>query len=115
MPSLPYVLRDEDMKELSHLFDINKTFQKSSAHDERGFSLMTSVNTTSRKLPFDQSLNYRGPTSSMVIMETVVSAYPKKKSEKYSISYVHTFIYGIKIIIRSIPADVHMQTPINSY
>ncbi|KII68498.1 hypothetical protein RF11_06936 [Thelohanellus kitauei] len=37
-----YVMRDEDMKELSRMLDIYETFQASSADCEHGFSLMNS-------------------------------------------------------------------------
>ncbi|KII60482.1 hypothetical protein RF11_08410 [Thelohanellus kitauei] len=43
-----YVIRDEDLKELSPLIDIYGTFQASSADCERGFSLMNSIKTKSR-------------------------------------------------------------------
>ena len=45
---ITYVLKDEDMKELSTLLDISGTFQASSADCERGFSLMNSIKTKSR-------------------------------------------------------------------
>ena len=45
---ITYVLKDEDMKELSTLLDISGTFQASCADSEHGFSLMNSIKTKSR-------------------------------------------------------------------
>ena len=45
---ISFVLKDEDMKEVSILLDICGTFQASSANCEPGFSLMNSLKTKSR-------------------------------------------------------------------
>ena len=45
---ISFVLKDEDMKEVSILLNICGTFQASSADRERGFSLMSSLKTKSR-------------------------------------------------------------------